>query len=228
MVRQQPLLASSPLLPSPCAVWGSVAKVALGTAPLVLLASARPMLLGPHLPSANPPPLPPAYNHSRRYASNPSPHHPLQSAPTDYCIACSPTSTTAPALTTALPHRGAMKKVAIPRPSFALKGGGSGGSSSDSVFEKDPNFVPPKYLGLSGHRLSGAIGLAAGAGFLMFGYDQGVMGSLFTLYSFRTRFHQINTTDNPELHYAVMQGCMSSDHPPANRESPPHMLTSAA
>lgn len=74
-------------------------------------------------------------------------------------------------------------------------------------------FVPPTYIGLSGHPLSWAIGVAAGAGFLMFGYDQGVMGSLFTLGSFRHRFDEINTTDHLELKYAVMQGGASCPSP---------------
>lgn len=43
--------------------------------------------------------------------------------------------------------------------------------------------------------------------FFLQGYDQGVMGSLFTLPSFRHQFEEINTTDNDELSYAVMQGC---------------------
>lgn len=32
----------------------------------------------------------------------------------------------------------------------------------------DHNFVPPKYLGCSGHKLSLLIGVSAGAGFLLF------------------------------------------------------------
>lgn len=36
------------------------------------------------------------------------------------------------------------------------------------------NYGGPKYWGLSGTALSQMIGVAAGAGFLLFGFDQGV------------------------------------------------------
>ena len=41
-----------------------------------------------------------------------------------------------------------------------------------------------RYLGLEGVRLQVAVGLLAGLDFLLFGYDQGVMGGLLTLPSF--------------------------------------------
>lgn len=41
-----------------------------------------------------------------------------------------------------------------------------------------------KYFGLDGVRLQIAIGALAGLDFLLFGYDQGVMGGLLTLPSF--------------------------------------------
>lgn len=43
-----------------------------------------------------------------------------------------------------------------------------------------------KYLGLSGLKLNIAIGVIAGLDFLLFGYDQGVMGGLLTLSSVST------------------------------------------
>ena len=41
-----------------------------------------------------------------------------------------------------------------------------------------------RYFGLHGVRLQVAIGVLAGLDFLLFGYDQGVMGGLLTLPSF--------------------------------------------
>lgn len=54
-------------------------------------------------------------------------------------------------------------------------------TSFNSVLnEQNSNKIIPKYLGLSGPKLNTAITLLAGDGFLLFGYDQGVMGSLLT------------------------------------------------
>ncbi|EIN08312.1 sugar transporter STL1 [Punctularia strigosozonata HHB-11173 SS5] len=55
------------------------------------------------------------------------------------------------------------------------------------------------------------IGFAAGSGFLLFGYDQGVMGALLTLPSFVEVFPQINTNRNAEAssgtsHESTLQG----------------------
>lgn len=41
-----------------------------------------------------------------------------------------------------------------------------------------------RYLGLNGTRLNIAIGILAGLDFMLFGYDQGVMGGLLDLPSF--------------------------------------------
>ena len=41
-----------------------------------------------------------------------------------------------------------------------------------------------RYFGLQGVKLQVAIGVLAGLDFLLFGYDQGVMGGLLTLPSF--------------------------------------------
>lgn len=148
------------------------------------------------------------YNYSTRSGRRQQPSHTLALGFwRSRTLSLSPHLTSAANTYVILPPGHTMKKISDYRLSFS-KGGGSG-SLSDSG-EYDKNFVPPKYLGLSGSRLSAAIGLAAGAGFLMFGYDQGVMGSLFTLPSFRHRFDQINTTDHTELRYAVMQGRTSN------------------
>lgn len=57
---------------------------------------------------------------------------------------------------------------------------------------KDKTYTGKTFLGLSGNKLSQMIGFAAGVGFLLFGYDQGVMGSLLTLPSFTKRFPEID------------------------------------
>lgn len=64
----------------------------------------------------------------------------------------------------------------------------------------------PTYLGLKGPKLNTAITTLCGVGFLLFGYDQGVMGSLLTLKTFRDRFPEIDTVDNDDLHHSTMQG----------------------
>ncbi|KIW11419.1 hypothetical protein PV08_10719 [Exophiala spinifera] len=51
-----------------------------------------------------------------------------------------------------------------------------------------------RYLGLRGTKLNFAIGIIAGLDFLLFGYDQGVMGGLLTLPSFTSVFPEIDTT----------------------------------
>ncbi|KAI5207819.1 general substrate transporter [Aureobasidium subglaciale] len=54
-----------------------------------------------------------------------------------------------------------------------------------------------KYYGLTGTKLNVAIGVIAGLDFLLFGYDQGVMGGLLTLGSFVNTFPEINTEHPP-------------------------------
>lgn len=51
-----------------------------------------------------------------------------------------------------------------------------------------------KYLGLRGTKLNVAIGIIAGTDFLLFGYDQGVMGGLLTLPNFVSVFPEIDLT----------------------------------
>ncbi|KAK8441650.1 hypothetical protein B9J08_02974 [Candidozyma auris] len=74
-----------------------------------------------------------------------------------------------------------------------------------SVSNKSREEVPT-YLKCKGDRLNQAIVGLCGVGFFLFGYDQGVMGSLLTLPTFRARFPEIDTVSNPEESYAVMQG----------------------
>ncbi|KAI5777944.1 sugar transporter family protein [Geopyxis carbonaria] len=68
-----------------------------------------------------------------------------------------------------------------------------------------------KFYGLRGFKLNLSIGLVAGIDFLLFGYDQGVMGGLLTLPSFVKTFPEIDTID-PTLspseltHRSTIQG----------------------
>lgn len=50
-----------------------------------------------------------------------------------------------------------------------------------------------KYLGLTGTKLHSAIATIAGIGFVLFGYDQGVMGGLLTLDTFVETFPEMDT-----------------------------------
>ncbi|KAI0471789.1 sugar transporter family protein [Xylariaceae sp. FL0804] len=52
-----------------------------------------------------------------------------------------------------------------------------------------------KFFGLRGHSLNWAIGLIAGCDFLLFGYDQGVMGGILTMDQFLNAFPSINPDD---------------------------------
>ncbi|KAJ5172972.1 hypothetical protein N7492_005565 [Penicillium capsulatum] len=55
------------------------------------------------------------------------------------------------------------------------------------------------YFGLRGTSLNIMISIIAGLDFLLFGYDQGVMGGLLTLNSFVATFPEIDTTKTGEL-----------------------------
>lgn len=62
--------------------------------------------------------------------------------------------------------------------------------------QQDINYDPNErvsFLGLRGVKLNIMIAICAGVGFVLFGYDQGVMGSLLTLPPFRVAFPQIDT-----------------------------------
>ncbi|CDK29797.1 unnamed protein product [Kuraishia capsulata CBS 1993] len=76
--------------------------------------------------------------------------------------------------------------------------------SEDSSRSEDTTGEIPSYLGVSGQKLHVAISMLAGVGFLLFGYDQGVMGSLLTLESFRDTFPSIDTIRKPSR--STMQG----------------------
>ncbi|KAK6003893.1 hypothetical protein QM012_008743 [Aureobasidium pullulans] len=55
-----------------------------------------------------------------------------------------------------------------------------------------------KYYGLTGTKLNIAVGIIAGLDFLLFGYDQGVMGGLLTLKSFNQTFPEIDVDHPPQ------------------------------
>ncbi|KAK3300647.1 general substrate transporter [Chaetomium fimeti] len=63
--------------------------------------------------------------------------------------------------------------------------------------------APPKFMGLSGRPLSLAVSTVATTGFLLFGYDQGVMSGIITAPAFNHMFKE--TDDNP-----TMQGLVTA------------------
>ncbi|SOV04426.1 probable sugar transporter [Ustilago sp. UG-2017a] len=69
----------------------------------------------------------------------------------------------------------------------------------------------PTFIGLRGIKLNWAIGFAASAGFLLFGYDQGVLGSLYTLPSWVAQFPEIDTTQGSDAtsNAATLQGLVT-------------------
>lgn len=77
-------------------------------------------------------------------------------------------------------------------------------SSSD----EKPDYAEevPTYLGFKGKKLNTAITLMCGVGFLLFGYDQGVMGSLLTLQPFNDTYTDINLTLHPDA--STLQGAV--------------------
>ncbi|KAK9326081.1 general substrate transporter [Lipomyces orientalis] len=70
--------------------------------------------------------------------------------------------------------------------------------------------MPQQYHGLRGHSLNRAVATIAGIGFLLFGYDQGVMGSLLTLKTFTDTFPSIDTSNSlpapVRSHNSTIQG----------------------
>ncbi|KAI2622143.1 general substrate transporter [Hypomontagnella submonticulosa] len=67
-----------------------------------------------------------------------------------------------------------------------------------------------KYFGLRGDWLNYAIGIIAGCDFLLFGYDQGVMGGILTMHQFLDAFPDINPNaavdDFDKAHRSETQG----------------------
>ncbi|KAG5417995.1 hypothetical protein I9W82_004323 [Candida metapsilosis] len=68
---------------------------------------------------------------------------------------------------------------------------------------EDPQRIH-SFLGMSGQKLNYAVSVFAGVGFLLFGYDQGVYGSLLTLGSFEKTFPSMTSKTNSTLQGAVI------------------------
>lgn len=76
-------------------------------------------------------------------------------------------------------------------------------NSTEKSFDNSEKFtanesairLSPTMSQLTGKALDWAITIAAGSGFLLFGYDQGVMSGLLTGSSFTAQFPSIDTTD---------------------------------
>lgn len=62
----------------------------------------------------------------------------------------------------------------------------------------------PRFLGLSGTNLNLMVAFAAGVGFVLFGYDQGVMGSLLTLPAFLQMFPEMNGNTHSTMQGAII------------------------
>ncbi|CAK9442133.1 uncharacterized protein LODBEIA_P58760 [Lodderomyces beijingensis] len=86
--------------------------------------------------------------------------------------------------------------------------------STESSTHNSTNPKVETYLGMSGPKLNYAIATFAGVGFLLFGYDQGVYGSLLSLPSFENQFPAIRASANSTLQGAVIGvyelGCLVS------------------
>ncbi|KAI5970745.1 hypothetical protein CANMA_000164 [Candida margitis] len=68
---------------------------------------------------------------------------------------------------------------------------------------EDPDRIH-SFMGMSGPKLNYAVSIFAGVGFLLFGYDQGVYGSLLSLDSFERTFPSIKSSANSTLQGAVI------------------------
>lgn len=68
--------------------------------------------------------------------------------------------------------------------------------------EEDGQYA--RFLGLTGHELNLMVAFAAGVGFVLFGYDQGVMGSLLTLPAFLQKFPEMNANTHSTMQGAVI------------------------
>lgn len=64
--------------------------------------------------------------------------------------------------------------------------------NSDKSFINSDDDQIYTFLGLKGNKLHTCVALMCSIGFILFGYDQGVMGSLLTLEPFRARFPEID------------------------------------
>ena len=70
-------------------------------------------------------------------------------------------------------------------------------------------FGKSRYYGLTGKKLNIAIAIVAGLDFLLFGYDQGVMGALLSLPSFVGVFPEIDIRPATEMAQGLTQNQMN-------------------
>lgn len=81
----------------------------------------------------------------------------------------------------------------------------------ESKHSKQNSHEVPSYLGMRGSKLHNAVAGMCGVGFLLFGYDQGVMSSLLTLRAFKDTF-SVYRNGNPTVQSLVIAiyeiGCM--------------------
>ncbi|OBA21718.1 general substrate transporter [Metschnikowia bicuspidata var. bicuspidata NRRL YB-4993] len=78
--------------------------------------------------------------------------------------------------------------------------------STSTSQTSDQDLSIPSFLGTRGTALGRLITIICGVGFLLFGYDQGVMGSLLTLKPFNETYTQIDTTLHKDA--ATLQGAV--------------------
>ncbi|KAM0125315.1 hypothetical protein ACHAQE_009576 [Botrytis cinerea] len=69
-----------------------------------------------------------------------------------------------------------------------------------------------RYYGYRGKALNRLITIVSGIDFLLFGYDQGVMGGLLTLKSFVDTFPEIDTVNDKSYHTALTQGLVVASY----------------
>lgn len=74
------------------------------------------------------------------------------------------------------------------------------------VKEIEPMDSCPTYIGCSGKKLQVLASFMCSVAFLLFGYDQGLMGSLLLLPAFRKTFPEIDVIKHPDTHTSTMQG----------------------
>ncbi|GEQ72138.1 hypothetical protein JCM33374_g5824 [Metschnikowia sp. JCM 33374] len=79
-------------------------------------------------------------------------------------------------------------------------------TEKNNLSQCDENQTIPTFLGTKGHTLGRLITIICGVGFLLFGYDQGVMGSLLTLKPFNETYTQIDTSLHKDA--ATLQGAV--------------------
>ncbi|CED82529.1 hexose carrier protein [Phaffia rhodozyma] len=76
--------------------------------------------------------------------------------------------------------------------------------------EQQPNTDPKRWMGLRGNKLVNAITVTATMGFLLFGYDQGVMSGIINAKQFGTDFYQVRSSGADDEFHATIQGTVTA------------------